>query len=131
MYDGKKIIFGLIIFVALVTIPFWVNAGKAVPNPDPVISAKAKLAGKCVLPKETMRTSHMQILNVWRTEVVRDKNRVYTAPDGKHFDMSLQNTCMDCHANKSTFCDSCHNYADVNPYCWDCHLQPQEVKYGR
>ena len=27
-----------------------------------------------------------------------------------------------CHANKAEFCDRCHNYAAVKPYCWDCHI---------
>jgi len=40
--------------------------------------------------------------------------------------MSLQNTCMECHSNKSKFCDQCHTYAAVNPFCWECHIQPEE-----
>jgi hypothetical protein len=42
--------------------------------------------------------------------------------------MSLQNTCMQCHPNKAEFCDRCHNYASVKPYCWDCHVEPKEKK---
>jgi hypothetical protein len=33
---------------------------------------------------------------------------------------------MDCHSNKSKFCDQCHNYVDVDPFCWDCHIEPKE-----
>jgi hypothetical protein len=40
--------------------------------------------------------------------------------------MSLQNGCMRCHSNKKKFCDECHNYMAVKPYCWDCHIQPKE-----
>jgi hypothetical protein len=43
--------------------------------------------------------------------------------------MSLSNTCLDCHSNKAEFCDRCHNYASVSPYCWDCHIDnPKENK---
>jgi hypothetical protein len=45
---------------------------------------------------------------------------------GKRYEMSLQNTCMDCHDSKVKFCDQCHDYVEVNPFCWDCHLPPQE-----
>jgi hypothetical protein len=38
----------------------------------------------------------------------------------------LQNTCLNCHNNKSKFCDQCHNYAEVTPYCWECHIEPKE-----
>jgi len=33
---------------------------------------------------------------------------------------------MDCHNNKTKFCDQCHNYAGVSPYCWECHIEPKE-----
>ena len=38
--------------------------------------------------------------------------------------MSLTNTCLGCHSNKAQFCDQCHNYLEVTPYCWDCHVDP-------
>jgi hypothetical protein len=66
------------------------------------------------------------MLNNWRDEVVREGNRLYVAADGKEYNMSLQNTCMNCHSNKSKFCDECHNYVAVKPYCWDCHIAPKE-----
>ena len=34
-------------------------------------------------------------------------------------------SCMSCHANKDKFCDRCHDYLAVKPYCWDCHVEPQ------
>jgi hypothetical protein len=69
-----------------------------------------------------MKAEHMQLLDVWREAVVRRGERTYVSPDGKEYDMSLSNTCLDCHANKTEFCDRCHNYASVQPYCWDCHI---------
>jgi hypothetical protein len=84
------------------------------------------------MPKEQMITGHMQLLNDWRTEVVRNGKRMYVAADGKTYDMSLQNECVRCHSNKSEFCDKCHQYAglksDSVPYCWNCHIAPKENK---
>jgi hypothetical protein len=74
-----------------------------------------------------MRAEHMKLLDEWRREAVRDANRVYKSSTGKIYDKSLQNTCMECHSNKSKFCDQCHNYTGIAPFCWDCHIQPKET----
>ena len=133
IYNGDKIIPGLLIFLVFVTFPFWYGMGKAAPPPEikidtPVIQEMAQK--QCVLPKAEMRTGHMQMLNDWRTEVVRNGMRVYVAADGKQYNMSLQNECMRCHSNKSKFCDQCHVYAGLKlgsvPYCWTCHIAPKE-----
>jgi hypothetical protein len=131
MYDKNKIVTGLIIFVAIVTFPFWYNLGKASSAPEPKLSEKAKAAKECVAPKESMKQEHMQILDLWRDTVVRDANRDYKSSSGKTFKMSLssgEESCMGCHESKAEFCDKCHNYASVLPYCWDCHIAPEEKK---
>jgi hypothetical protein len=73
-----------------------------------------------------MKTEHMLVLDIWRDTVVRSAKRVYVNESGKEFEMSLTNTCLDCHTEKAEFCDKCHNYASVTPYCWDCHIDPKE-----
>lgn len=131
MYDSGKIITGIVIFVILVTFPIWYNLGRATPPPDPKIDTpviQEMKVKQCVEPKQAMKGNHMKILDEWRHTVVRNGERIYTAPDGKQYDMSLQNTCMKCHSNKTQFCDQCHNYLKVNPYCWDCHIVPKEKK---
>lgn len=131
MYDSRYIITGLVVGLVLLSFPFWYNRGKAAPVPEPKLDTPViqKMAVKqCVLPKAEMRASHMQLLNDWRTWVVRDGIRIYTAADGKQYTMSLQNECMKCHSNKTQFCDQCHNYAGVAPYCWTCHIPPKENK---
>lgn len=124
MYHGKKIIPGLIIFAALATIPFWYNliASTGYAKPELALPTDQK---ECIEPVEHMRAEHMQILNTWRDQVVRNGYRVYTATNGKQWTISLQNTCMECHANKAEFCDKCHLSAGVEPYCWECHLEPK------
>lgn len=155
MYDGGKIIAGLVIGVGLLMFPFFYNAGRAAKAPDPVLTPKAKEAKECVAPTPYMKAYHMQLLDEWRHEVVRDGERYYTTgkrgdkrfdrklmdmgrhfaagvgeddqiESGKVYYKSLQVTCLDCHSNKSKFCDQCHDYMGVVPYCWDCHIEPKE-----
>jgi len=127
MKDKKLIITGVIIFFIIITFPFWYNRGKAAPQPDLILTAKAKAAKVCVRSTEYMKAEHMQLLDIWRDSVVRRGERIYVSPEGKEYAMSLTNTCLDCHSNKADFCDRCHNYASVRPYCWDCHIDnPKE-----
>lgn len=131
MKDNNKIVIGLVIFVAIVTFPFWYNLGRASTAPEPKLSEKAKAAKECIVPKKDMKQEHMQILDLWRDTVVRDANRSYKSVSGKMFNMSLstgEDSCMGCHETKTEFCDKCHNYASVAPYCWDCHIAPKEEK---
>lgn len=123
MYDSGKIIPGLIIFVLFITIPVWYNRGTAGNVPKPELPKDAKT---CVLPAAEIRANHMQLLNVWRDEVIRTGDRGTIEIEGKKYQKSLMLTCMKCHTSKTKFCDSCHNYASVKPYCWDCHLAPVE-----
>ena len=125
MHDSAKIITGLVIFLVLVTFPFWFSraAGKAGYMPEPELPTNHD---RCVESKDYMRSYHMDLLNQWRDAVVRDGDRVYVSSDGRKFDMSLSGTCMDCHVSKVNFCDQCHTYVGVSPYCWDCHVEPVE-----
>ena len=128
MSDKKLIITGLVIFLIIVTFPFWYNRGKAAPAPDLEYTEKAKAAKQCVRSTEFMKAEHMQLLDVWRESVVREGKRVEVSPGGKEYMMSLSNTCLDCHSNKAQFCDRCHDYASVRPYCWDCHIDNPKEK---
>lgn len=131
MHDSVKIIIGLLIFIGLVTVPFYYGSGSnaAMPEPSldtPIINMLS--TKKCVESREYMRANHMQLLNEWRDAVVRDGERTYKDEDGKEITRSLQNTCLGCHSNKEAFCDRCHTYTNVKPYCWDCHLGTKEKK---
>lgn len=123
---------GLVIFVLAVLSPFWFNmvtTTEAMPEPE--LLGKAKMAKKCVLEKYEMRASHPAILDEWRDAVVRDADRLYKAANGHSFNMSLstgENSCLGCHEDKEKFCDTCHTYASVDPYCWECHTTPKEIK---
>jgi len=127
MNDKKFVIIGIIVFLIIATIPIWFNRGKAAPAPELVLTDRAKAAKECVRSKDYMTREHMKVLDLWRHTVVRNAERIYVNPSGKEFNMSLSNTCLDCHSNKTEFCDRCHDYASVRPYCWDCHIDnPKE-----
>ncbi|NQU65888.1 MAG: sulfate reduction electron transfer complex DsrMKJOP subunit DsrJ [SAR324 cluster bacterium] len=135
MYDTGKIVTGLVIFVAIVSFPFWGSIGGSSEKPKLVIPQ----TGRCIESAAYMRANHMQLLDEWRNSVVRDNNHVYVSKTyGTRHDISLSSTgsslvssgekqsCMSCHSNKKEFCDACHNYASVKPYCWTCHIEPKE-----
>jgi hypothetical protein len=125
MHDTGKIVTGLVLFLVVVTVPMWIHFARGtVPEiPEPVIAVAGE---NCVRDADYMRTYHMDLLNEWRDDVVRRNDRIHVAPDGKAYDKSLSRTCMGCHYNKTDFCDQCHDYAGVTPYCWDCHVEPME-----
>lgn len=129
MYDSWKILIGLILFLGIFTFPLWYNptVGEIKKEPGIVLPPASK-GTECVKSTNEMRISHMNLLNDWRDEVVRRGRRDYTSFTGKKFEMSLSKTCLNCHSNKSEFCDKCHNYLGVNPYCWNCHVEPQEME---
>ncbi|MEW6615156.1 MAG: sulfate reduction electron transfer complex DsrMKJOP subunit DsrJ [Thermodesulfobacteriota bacterium] len=127
MNNRTIIVAGLIIFLCLITFPVWYNVvgGKAASAPELKIVSNEK---QCVESTKYMRSKHMQLLNDWRNSVVRDDKRTYIALDGKKYNMSLSNTCLNCHSNKADFCDKCHNYVEVTPTCWNCHVVPEGSK---
>jgi hypothetical protein len=131
MYDKGKIIAGILIFLALMTFPFWYSGGKTVCPPALPIDTPEiqKLAVKrCIEPAAYMSASHMELIDSWRNAVVQDGKRWYVNREGKKFPMSLSQTCLGCHSNKEKFCDACHSYAGVKPTCFACHVIPKETK---
>lgn len=127
MYDKGKILTGLAVFVVFMTYPFWNNIGSAAyVRPE---LEKAKQGTQCIESVEFMRAEHMAMLNDWRDEVVRDGSHEYQSTlNNQIFQKSLTKTCMACHENKDKFCDKCHDTVAVDPYCWDCHVEPKGVQ---
>lgn len=135
LYHGGKIISGLLIFIIILTFPFWYRAvsGK---SPVPFDPTTSKSEGNCIESRDYMRNQHMQLLYDWREMVVREGKRVYVATDGQTYTISLTKTCMKCHGyengdekiSNAMYCIDCHNYAGVNVFCWDCHIDPKEIQ---
>ncbi len=135
MFDANKIIIGLAVSAVLVGFPFWYSWGWAPEDrdgdgtpdykPQPVLPDGGD---GCIESREFMRANHMILLDEWRNAVVRDGDRTYVAKkDGKSWDRSLSRTCMSCHTNRMQFCNECHTYVDVEPDCWDCHVEPEKA----
>jgi len=57
--------------------------------------------------------------------VVREGRRVVEVEDVGLVEMSLTRGCIGCHGSYEGFCKKCHDYADVTPYCWNCHNIPE------
>ncbi len=126
MYStGKLVTSGVSLFICLAMLPLWyvLAGGKATSLPELEVVSTEK---QCIEETRYMRAKHMDLLYDWRDTVARQGTRTFVATDGRKYTMSLTGTCLDCHSNKSAFCDRCHNYAGVAPGCWDCHVAPQE-----
>ncbi len=124
MYNHKKIIIGLMVFVLLISAPFLLNIGKAGESPELSLDTMVinQMDDKhCVEAVDFMRTDHPRLLSDWRDSAVREGRNIYVSTSGETFAMSLENSCLRCHSNREQFCDACHNYTGVQPYCWDCH----------
>ena len=122
MYDAGKIIAGIIIFLIVVTFPVWYLSSTGQADYVPQL----EVAGgetECIEDAEYMRENHMILLDGWRDDYVREDIRTYIASNGKEYPISLSETCLGCHTNKTEFCDQCHDYTGVKPYCWDCHIE--------
>ena len=127
MGDKGKIYFGLAVFVILITFPFWgrLAAGDAQPGrADLVYPSGANAVAGCVEDSTYMAANHMNLLNEWRDDLVRDGVPEYVSSTGQTYLKSLTKTCLTCHEDRDAFCTRCHDYADVQPTCWQCHTTP-------
>ncbi len=127
MHDRPFVVVGGIAFLVALAFPLWhaIVAGGPAERPE-----LAKPSGAaCVEERAYMAANHMDLLNRWRDEVVRDgEAKPYTPvtlKTDKTFEKSLTRTCLGCHADVDGFCHKCHHYADVVVYCWDCHIEPK------
>jgi hypothetical protein len=125
MQNKTLVVIGIVAFLAIVAGPILYNLvmGKDGVPPELQLPADAK---ECIEDRLYMRAHHVDILNEWKERVVRTGERTFTARNHRTYPMSLTGTCLKCHADKTGFCDKCHNYAGIRtPYCWDCHNVPQ------
>ena len=122
MFDRLKVIAGLGIFVALVAFPMWHALGATGEVSRPELELPQD-ESRCIEDTEYMRDRHQDFLNQWRHAVVRNGETEYTSTSGETHTMSLTGTCLSCHSNRDTFCTACHDYANVEPRCWDCHVE--------
>ncbi len=127
MRDKGRIIIGLVIFLILITFPVWYNVARGKAGYVPQLEKPATVK-QCVRDTSFMKAHHMDLLDEWRDRVVRKGEVMDIDMAGKPVEMSLTRTCLGCHHNREAFCNRCHSYMDVSPYCWDCHVDPKETK---
>jgi hypothetical protein len=125
MYDGSRILPGLGAFLVLVTYPVWHAVASGQQARAPKLEKPANQSTECVLATPEIRRTHMQLLLTWRDDVVRQDRRVFVSASGHHYDKSLTGTCLGCHTDRAGFCDRCHQYLQVTPHCWECHVNPK------
>lgn len=129
MQKKTNIVIGIAAFLLLVTVPFWSAIFTAGQGGSPELSydtpaINAMVDPQCIEDVDYMRANHMNLLNDWKVQVVREGNRIYIASDGTEYLASLQNTRFECHSNYEDFCLECHTYSNVTPTCWECHVEP-------
>jgi hypothetical protein len=125
MRDKTRITIGLGLFLLVGALPLWNALSDRGEATRPILERPANETN-CVEDTLYMAGHHQDLLNEWRTAVVRSGERYYTSRSGVRYEMSLTGTCMKCHTNSQTFCERCHRYADVQITCWNCHVAPEE-----
>lgn len=123
MSDRAKTLIGLAVVLILAAFPTWQTLGAAGEAARPELELPEDETS-CIEETEYMSARHMELLNQWRNAVVREGETEYTSTSGETYTMSLTGTCMECHDNRETFCTRCHDYANVAPRCWNCHIEP-------
>lgn len=125
IYDGKKILIGIIVFLVLFLSPVWYNviSGGFSLKPDLEIERDGK---KCVMNALYMKRNHMELLFELRDRAVREGIKELRTEYGETISFTLSGTCFGCHKRKDRFCDRCHSYTGVFPKCFSCHFVPKE-----
>ena len=122
MSSKAKIIAVVAVLLAIALFPVWRSLGSAREMTPPKLDTPK--GEECVEDAEYMIGNHMDLLNTWRDQVVREGGQEYTSSSfHKTYVMSLTGTCLECHTSSEKFCDRCHEYADVEPTCWNCHVE--------
>ena len=77
----------------------------------------AETGTACVREPDLMRREHWVYLTDLRDRVVRSSRR----PPRESLEAAGMRSCPRCHANRTAFCDKCHERAGVKPDCFGCH----------
>ena len=73
MYNSGKILIGIIVFLILFTSPIWYDLVFGNPTIKPnLVLPTGEDQKECVMSAEYMRDNHMELLDVWRDDVVRN-----------------------------------------------------------
>lgn len=95
--------------------------GSQLPDSEPFLERPEAKYERCVKETTYMRYHHMELLREVREQVVRS---------GIRGEITLDR-CRDCHSNRSTFCNRCHDAVSLNVDCFGCHYYPEGPKEVR
>lgn len=104
----------LVLLLVVVLFPVGYLLGGAALGPDragPFLEPPGPEHTECVRPVEYMRYHHMDFLKEIRDEVLRE---------GIRQDIGIE-SCRDCHPDRATFCNRCHESVNLTPDCFGCH----------
>lgn len=133
MYSKVYVAAFIIIFLAIVFSPYYYNITAA--EFETKLPELAKPEGDhCIEDADWMEANHMDLLFEMRTKTIRE-------PGGRYYESKTYpgeiyegttHQCFECHTSKADFCDKCHEYNGVKPYCWECHNTPEILEeYGK
>lgn len=109
----------IVIALALMALPLLYSVVTFAARPSAKVPwlEPARSGTTCILPRETMRYTHMGYLRMLRDQVVRQGNRKLAA------DPHAQGitSCRRCHEHRELFCNKCHDAASVRLDCFNCH----------
>jgi hypothetical protein len=110
----------ILALVILVPIGYYAIGDAFSRNADPFLEKVDPKHTECVRDIPYMRFHHMDLLKEVREQVVREGNREQITLEK----ISLEN-CMECHTNRSRFCNQCHNEVNLHLDCFGCHNYPE------
>ncbi len=138
MSEKAKVIAALAVFLVVVTFPIWYSLGAGVlglATEYPELETDEEDEDGCIEKAEWMKANHMDLLDQWRDDVVRgdgteQEYKSTDFPKRDPFVKSLTKTCLSCHTMEAESgdrrsCRPCHEYANVDPPCMDCHVEPK------
>jgi len=110
----KKSMVVLVIFVVILTLPFAINAANGhifsgTPSPIPSNASLAEYNNAIMdeyavnLPKPLLPNGSVDI------DYMRNHMNILKQPG------QSTTQCASCHADRTNFCDKCHNYVGIHP----------------
>jgi len=78
---------------------------------------------ECVEDVAYMRFQHMDLLLEIRDGVVREGTKGQIVRNGTERTITLDG-CWECHTDRETFCNKCHDSVNLSLNCFRCHHDP-------
>jgi hypothetical protein len=107
-----------VVLVVLLPVGYYAIRDAFPRSAEPFLEKPDPKYKECVRDIAYMRFHHMDLLKEIRVQAVRQ---------GKRGDISLAN-CRGCHADRSRFCNRCHEAVNLHLDCFGCHNYPESAQ---